>query len=103
MYFLIVLFIIVLIKLYLNLNLKERFLSFTPNNTSTKETSKSISEIRQYDAIKNYYIKEIFNKFEDLEDTKNDIKIINNENNNIINEGDRLQRMNTKNKIKLMT
>ena len=101
MYFLIILFVIVLIKLYFNLNLKENFLLFTPSKIYNQETRKNISEISQYDAIKNYYIKKIYRKFEDLEIMKNYISTLKSENTTISNEGEIMERSNEKNKIKL--
>ena len=103
MYFLIILFVIVLIKLYFNLNLKENFLLFKPNKTSNQEITKNISEIRQYDAIKNYYIEEIYKKFEDLENMKNYISTIKSENSTISNEGEIMERSNEKDKNNLTT
>ena len=102
MYFLTILFIIVLIKLYFNVKLKEQFLLFTPTKFPTKEDSNEPSEdTTQYNEIKDYYIKQIFDKFEDLENLKNDIQSIKDETKTIQNKNEQLRNINAINKLKL--
>ena len=102
MYFLTILFIIVLIKLYLNVNFKEQFLLFTPKKIPTKEDSNEPSEgTTEYDEKKDFYIKQIFDKFEDLENLKNDIQSIKDETKTIQNKNEELRNINARNKLKL--
>ena len=99
MYFLIILFIIVLIKLYFNINSKEQFLLFNPENTS--DPIKDKAELTQYDDLKDYYINKIFEKFEDLENARNELQDVKNEINNLNNENDKLDKIISKNKLRL--
>ncbi len=102
MYFLIILFIIVLIKLYFNINSKEQFLLFTPEPTSDPIETETKAELTESDELKAYYIDKIFEKFQDLENLRNNIEDVKNETININIKSEQLDKINSKNKLRLI-
>jgi hypothetical protein len=102
MYFLILLFVIVALKLFFKYTnrKKEQFLLFNPKklNKNTQENENN----SEYQNIKKYYINKIKEKFKDIEEKKNSIISMKKETQNNIKNGNLALNNNNRNKRRLM-
>ena len=101
MYFLTLLLVIIVLKLFFKYTnrKKEQFLLFNPKkiNKTTQENENN----SEYQNIKNYYINKIKEKFKELEEKKKDINLIEKEKQNNIKIGKNALNINLKNKKRL--
>ena len=102
MYFLTLLLVIIVLKLFFKYTnrKKEQFLLFNPKkmNENTQENERS----SEYQNIKNYYINKIKEKFKELEEKKKDINLIKEETQKNITKGITNLNNNIINKTRLM-
>lgn len=102
MYFLLLLFIIVLLKLYITSNhkVKEQFF-FADLINKQKNNNVQSSRSPEYQNIINYYINQIDSKFKDLQEKRNIISSIKEESQEIMKQGNKMMNKNSRNKILL--
>ena len=101
MYFLTLLLVIIVLKLFFKYTnrKKEQFLLFNPKKIN--KTTQENEDNSEYQNIKNYYINKIKEKFKELEEKKKDINLIEKERQNNIKIGKNALNINLKNKKRL--
>jgi hypothetical protein len=103
MYFLLLLFIIVLLKLYITskYKVKEQFFFTDLINKQKNNNNVQSSRSPEYQNIINNYINQIKSKFEDLQEKRNIISSIKEESQKNIKQGNVMRNKNSRNKILL--
>ena len=96
MYFLTLLLVIIVLKLFFKYTnrKKEQFLLFNPKKIN--KTTQENEDNSEYQNIKNYYINKIKEKFKELEEKKKDINLIEKETQNNIKIGKNALNINLK-------